>query len=324
MATTSFKQVKNNAKGTVDSGDLNNTTDPVTFDVGGGEGANFPDTVDGSFYVTVWDSSSYPDPGDDSNMEIMLVTSRATDALTATRAQLDTSAVAHSGTPTVALMVVDQNLKDAYTAVNTLETAVMPGLITMYGGATEPSGWLLCNGQSVLRTTYANLFSAIGETFGAGNGTTTFNVPDMRNRMPIGAGDTYARNAAAGATTADLAHTHTTGSLSLSTSQIPAHAHSVNPPAINTGYAGNHTHTLWKVAVFAGGGGWGLNDAAWGSAVGAMGTAGNHRHYLNQGAFNSANTGSSGSHNHGSTGSTLSATQNILNPYRGVYFIIKT
>ena len=53
------------------------------------------------------------------------------------------------------------------------------GAVSPFGGATAPSGWLLCNGAAVSRATYADLFAVVGTTFGSGNGSTTFNVPDM-------------------------------------------------------------------------------------------------------------------------------------------------
>lgn len=62
------------------------------------------------------------------------------------------------------------------------------GSIIMYGAATAPTGWLLCDGSAVSRTTYADLFTAISTTYGTGNGSTTFNVPDMRGIFPRGAG----------------------------------------------------------------------------------------------------------------------------------------
>lgn len=52
------------------------------------------------------------------------------------------------------------------------------GTITGYAGATAPSGWLLCDGSAVSRTTYAELFGVVGTTYGSGDGSTTFNVPD--------------------------------------------------------------------------------------------------------------------------------------------------
>ena len=62
------------------------------------------------------------------------------------------------------------------------------GVILAYAGATAPTGYLLCQGQEVSRTTYAALFAAIGTTYGAGDGSTTFNVPDLIERVPMGAG----------------------------------------------------------------------------------------------------------------------------------------
>lgn len=62
------------------------------------------------------------------------------------------------------------------------------GMVIPYAGSAAPSGFLLCNGAEISRTTYAGLFSVIGTTFGAGNGTTTFNVPDTRGRSIIGVG----------------------------------------------------------------------------------------------------------------------------------------
>lgn len=62
------------------------------------------------------------------------------------------------------------------------------GMIVMYGNATPPTGFLACDGSAVSRTTYAALYAVIGTSFGVGDGTTTFNVPDLRGRVPVGAG----------------------------------------------------------------------------------------------------------------------------------------
>ena len=62
------------------------------------------------------------------------------------------------------------------------------GDIIMTGSATARTGWLLCDATAYSRTTYADLFAAIGTTYGAGDGSTTFNVPDMRGRVPVGVG----------------------------------------------------------------------------------------------------------------------------------------
>ena len=63
---------------------------------------------------------------------------------------------------------------------------VPPGTVTMLAGGAVPPGWLLCNGAAVSRTTYADLFTQIGDTWGGGDGSTTFNLPDLRGRVPRG------------------------------------------------------------------------------------------------------------------------------------------
>lgn len=62
------------------------------------------------------------------------------------------------------------------------------GSLIAFAGSAAPTGWLLCDGTAVSRTTYATLFSTISTTYGAGDGSTTFGLPDMRGRAPIGAG----------------------------------------------------------------------------------------------------------------------------------------
>lgn len=64
--------------------------------------------------------------------------------------------------------------------------ATPAGAVTGFARNTAPTGWLKANGAAVSRTTYATLFSAIGTTFGTGDGSTTFNVPDMRGEFPRG------------------------------------------------------------------------------------------------------------------------------------------
>lgn len=64
----------------------------------------------------------------------------------------------------------------------------LPGTVIDYAGATVPTGWLECLGTAVSRTTYSALFAAIGTVWGSGDGSTTFNLPDCRNRTRIGAG----------------------------------------------------------------------------------------------------------------------------------------
>lgn len=97
------------------------------------------------------------------------------------------------------------------------------GTIFDYGGATLPAGWLACNGTTVSRTTYAALFAAIGTTWGTGDGSTTFTLPDLRNKFAIGAGTL-------------LAVGKSGGSQSITTANMPAHNHGVSDP--------QHSHAL--------------------------------------------------------------------------------
>lgn len=76
-----------------------------------------------------------------------------------------------------------------------------PGVVLPYAGTTAPLGWLLCHGQAVSRTTFASLFGITGTAYGTGDGSTTFNVPDLRGRIP-GGKDNMGGSAASRLTTA--------------------------------------------------------------------------------------------------------------------------
>jgi microcystin-dependent protein len=79
------------------------------------------------------------------------------------------------------------NLDDTVIALNTtVYQLVPPGSILGWGAAAAPTGWLLCDGSAVSRTTYAALFSAIGTTFGAGDGSTTFTLPNFKGKVLVG------------------------------------------------------------------------------------------------------------------------------------------
>lgn len=105
-----------------------------------------------------------------------------------------------------------------------------PGIIKMYAGALPPNGWLFCDGSAVSRTTYAALFAVIGTAYGSGDGSTTFNLPDLRGRVPVGTGTGTASDAtshALGQTAGTETHTLTSGQ-----SGLPAHTHGFTQPTI--------------------------------------------------------------------------------------------
>jgi len=68
-------------------------------------------------------------------------------------------------------------------ALGNVPDATAAGTVVPWGGSTAPTGWLECDGSAVSRTTYADLFTAIGTTYGVGDGSTTFNLPDLRGEF---------------------------------------------------------------------------------------------------------------------------------------------
>ena len=94
--------------------------------------------------------------------------------------------------------------------VSSAPTYVPTGGMLMWGTASAPTGYLLCNGSAVSRSTYSALFAVIGTAFGSGDGSTTFTLPDFRDRFPVGAGTTYSANSTGGSKDAIVVtHTHT-------------------------------------------------------------------------------------------------------------------
>lgn len=117
-------------------------------------------------------------------------------------------------------MTSGDNLKHTSLSNNAYPPVAM---ITPYGGSSAPSGWLLCNDQAVSRTTYAALFAVIGTTYGVGDGSTTFNVPDFRGRVPVGLDAANVNLAAADAMGEEGGEEDHT--LTAAESGVPAHSH---------------------------------------------------------------------------------------------------
>jgi microcystin-dependent protein len=127
------------------------------------------------------------------------------------------------------------------------------GCVMDFAGATEPSGWLLCFGQTVSRTTYADLFAVIGTTYGVGDGSTTFGIPDARGRSTSGKDDmggsaaSRITNAVSGFDGTVLGAAGGAQSHTLIIAEMPGHTHIQDAhnhtQVAHTHTQNSHTHT---------------------------------------------------------------------------------
>lgn len=141
-------------------------------------------------------------------------------------AALPVSAISATGTPTASNYLRGDG---AWAAVSgTPSGAIMP-----YAGSSAPTDWLLCSGAAVSRTTYAALFAVIGTTYGSGDGSTTFNLPDLRGRSAFGVdnmGGTAANritSGGSGITGTTLGAAGGAETVTLTTAQMPSHTHNL-------------------------------------------------------------------------------------------------
>lgn len=134
------------------------------------------------------------------------------------------------------------NLTVAASAAAGTSDGVPAGVIHQYGGATVPAGYLLCDGSAVNRNTYALLFAAISTLHGVGDGLTTFNVPDMRQRFPIGKA-AAGTGSVLGGTGGLIDHTHTGPSHTHTvTTTVPSATVAVQAGVGTTVATDTHTH----------------------------------------------------------------------------------
>jgi microcystin-dependent protein len=188
------------------------------------------------------------------------------------------------------------------------------GMLAPFAGSAAPTGWLLCQGQAVSRTTYSTLFGVIGTTYGTGDGSTTFNLPDLLGRVPIGSGT------GSGLTLRNLGTKY-------GAETLPAHVHAIdhdhasfstgNPPGTNEG---SHTHT-WSYYDATSNTGDGSNSGArWDNSsdtaeslytITTAAGQGGHTHTVDVPAF-TGNSGSTGTGDHG-----------VIQPSLAMNYIIK-
>jgi microcystin-dependent protein len=162
--------------------------------------------------------------------------------------------------------------------------------IVPWSSSSVPTGFLECNGAAVSRSTYSALFAIVGTTYGAGDGASTFNLPDLQDNVAIGKSGTKALASTGGANTVAAAGTvgGSTANATLSTSQLASHSHNTN---------------IGRTPGFSG-----IGRAA----------------YQAQSEITSDNTGSGTGHSHNMSATFSGTATSVLQPYLTVIYIIKT
>jgi microcystin-dependent protein len=166
--------------------------------------------------------------------------------------------------------------------------------IVPWSSASVPTGFLECNGQAVSRSTYSALFAIVGTTYGAGNGSSTFNVPDLQNNVAVGKSNNKALASTGGANTVTSTGNvgGSTANATLSTAQLASHSH-------QTGITTSNPGGMSMQIVQSSGG-------------------------VNPAPNNTGNTGSGQGHSHNMSATFSGDATSVLQPYLTVIYIIKT
>jgi len=172
--------------------------------------------------------------------------------------------------------------------------------IVPWSDSSVPTGFLECDGSAVSRSTYADLFAIVGTTYGSGDGSTTFNVPDLQDNVAVGKSGTKNLASTGGANT--VAATGNVGggtaNATLSESQLASHTH-------NHGFGS----TLGGPFVYA-------RQTNQGNMTSANGQPGTQ--------YNFTTTGSGGGHSHNMSANFSGDATSVVQPYLTVIYIIKT
>ncbi len=171
------------------------------------------------------------------------------------------------------------------TGVQGIPTAtIMP-----WSSSSVPSGFLECNGANVSRTTYADLFGIVGTTYGAGDGSSTFGLPDLQDNIPVGKSNNKALASTGGANTVTSTGNvgGSTANATLSTAQLASHTHNIQ----GARFTGN---TNSKACQYA------------------------------QINVNTYSAGSGGGHSHNMSATFTGDSTSVIQPYLTIIYIIKT
>lgn len=339
----------NTAVETTLSGGINNSVTSIVVGSVSGFPVSFP-------YTLVIDQAT-------ASEELVTVTAAAGTTLTVTRGSDSTSAVTHSAGAAVKHVASARDFREpqehidstaahgatgavmgttnTQTVTNknlTSETNLMPNSVSPVGGVqlwttnTAPTGWLLCDGTAVNRTTYAALFAVIGTTYGTGDGSTTFNLPNFKGRIPVGRDAAQTEFDTLNETGGSKTHT-------LSASEMPSHTHDIthghsassgtesadHAHSGTTGGGGTHNHGVQLRDKGVSGGGLSSYEYGFGTYATDTSANGDHGHAFSTGGRSAAHTHAITVNNHsGSSGSAGSgAAHNNLQPYIVVNYIIK-
>tara|TARA_E500000318_G_C3522838_1_gene197120 strand:- start:232 stop:930 length:699 start_codon:yes stop_codon:yes gene_type:complete len=222
-----------------------------------------------------------------------------------------------TGTQTLDATKLTGNLPAISGASLTGIVAIEVGTILPWSNSTLPSGYLNCDGSAVSRSTYSALFAIISTDYGAGDGSSTFNLPDLQDKVPLGVSGSKAVASTGGAATVSSSGSVTidavtpagnvggsTGNTTISNNTMPSHSHTgrVGSPNI---YNPQDSYILGNANVYGRGG----------YATGNAGGGGAHSHNMSANFSGTAVT---------PTGNFSGSATSVIQPYVAVKFMIKT
>lgn len=180
--------------------------------------------------------------------------------------------------------------------------------IVPWSKSSVPSGFLECNGAAVSRSTYSDLFSAIGTTYGAGDGSSTFTLPDLQDNVAIGKSGTKALASTGGANTVASSGSvsGTVGGTALTTAQLPSHTHNPVSVTINKNIGSQV----------------GENEPGQ-TGIASVRISNNASAPLT-GTGTAANAGSGDTHTHSLNANFSGSANSVVQPYLALIYIIKT
>ena len=169
--------------------------------------------------------------------------------------------------------------------------------IVPWSDSSVPTGFLECNGAAVSRSTYSALFAIVGTTYGAGDGSSTFNVPDLQDNVPVGKSNNKALASSGGANTVAATGNvgGSTANATLSTAQLASHSHNVTTPREGSPNYNPGTTIMQGNSGRGAGASIGINNA-----------------------------GSGDSHSHNMSATFSGTASSVLQPYLAIIYIIKT